>query len=155
MILTAPGVFCSGTLFVAKLGATSCLRVPGTGRASLHAWTQARHQQTRRFKQTRFKQTSAGYCSRSTALQASMESPDTGAFKQWRLELYFKSNQELTDVACFLKQHGVQRINITNKVWRMRIAWHHSCIRTCTSCAELRSLPMCSVHSGTICRTLV
>lgn len=35
----------------------------------------------------------------------------------WRLELFFKSTSELqSKVIPFIKQHGLRRINITNKV---------------------------------------
>lgn len=49
------------------------------------------------------------------AKQASPQEDGT-AFARWRLELYFKSAAELTNVALFLQQHGISRINITNKV---------------------------------------
>lgn len=36
---------------------------------------------------------------------------------QWRLELFFKTKKELQDkVIPFLKDNGIKRINLTNKV---------------------------------------
>ena len=37
--------------------------------------------------------------------------------KAWRLELFYKTSKELRDKTLpFLKEHGIQRLNLTNKV---------------------------------------
>eukprot|EP01026_Neomeris_dumetosa_P058515 TRINITY_DN54529_c0_g1_i6.p2 TRINITY_DN54529_c0_g1~~TRINITY_DN54529_c0_g1_i6.p2 ORF type:complete len:279 (-),score=28.94 TRINITY_DN54529_c0_g1_i6:227-1063(-) len=39
----------------------------------------------------------------------------TCTFQNWRLELYFKGQQELKSLTNFLNQHNLKRVNITNK----------------------------------------
>lgn len=38
-------------------------------------------------------------------------------FKNWRMELFFRTNAQLAEAARFLSQHHITRVNITNKVF--------------------------------------
>jgi hypothetical protein len=60
----------------------------------------------------------AGVRTASRALCYSMRGTPraSGSFCKWRLELFFKSRNELVKLRQFCSEHGVNRLNITNKV---------------------------------------